>query len=246
MSERPNVVAEKLLAWFGLIAPLLRLTLILVLGFLQPGYSHARDYISELSAEGAPYAALMNVLGLVTVGILLLGFSIALWRALRPGVSIAGGSVMLAAAGVAFVAVGVFPCDPGCAVEAPSITMQRHILAGFLAMSAQTLAPVAIGAGLLMGKRHLRLGWTSLGLGVIAIAALAILFSQDASFPYPGALQKTFQVATDIWVFIAAWVVLGIHSDRPADDVTVEKGSGQAKLPQPYDKESISILNDCH
>ena len=75
----------RLLAWFGLIAPVVRLTLILVLGLLQPGYSQSRDYISELGAVGAPYAWLMNSVGTMFVGILIVGFSFALWRALQPG-----------------------------------------------------------------------------------------------------------------------------------------------------------------
>lgn len=204
----------KLLAWFGLLAPVIRLTLILALGFLQPGYSQVRDYISELSAVGAPYAWLMSGLGITLVGILLAGFSFALWRALRPGFAPAIGSVLLAAAGIAFVGVGVFPCDPGCALEAPSITMQRHIMAGALAMSAQTLAPVAIGVGLLFDRRFLKFGWVSLGLGAMAVAALVTLFSQGPNYPYAGALQKTFQVATDIWVFIAARGVLAIQKSR--------------------------------
>ena len=197
------------LAWFGLIAPVVRLSLVVVLGLMQPDYSQARDYISELGAVGAPYAWLMNILGTVLVGILLAGFCYALWRTLRPGFLVATGSLLLGIAGVAFIAVGVFPCDPGCGIEEPSVAMQRHIQAGAVAMFAQTLAPLSIGAALAFGQRHTRLGWTSIGLGGVAIAALLTLFGQEPSFPFSGALQKTFQFATDTWVFVSA---LDVHS----------------------------------
>ena len=68
------------LAWCGIFAPPLRLGLILLLGSLDPEYSHMRDYISELGARGAPSAVLMNVIGTVLVGVLLGVFSLALYR----------------------------------------------------------------------------------------------------------------------------------------------------------------------
>lgn len=202
----------KLLAAFGLIAPVIRLTSILVVGWLNPDYSQSRDYISELGAVGAPNAWLMNSFGIILVGIMLSGFSIVLWRVLRPGLLVAIGSVLLAAAGIAYVGVGIFPCDPGCAAEDPTITMQRHIQAGTFAMIAQTLAPIVLGGGLVLGHRHLKLGWASLGLGAVALVALSSLFLQDPSFPYPGALQKTFQVATDAWVFVSACLIRSLQN----------------------------------
>ena len=153
----------------------------------------------------------MNSVGTIFVGTLIVGFSFALWRALRPGFLMSIGSLLLAIAGVAFIGVGAFPCDPGCGMEEPSSTMQRHIQAGTLAMFTQTLAPLSIGAGLAFGTRYARFGWISLGLGGVAIAALWILFTKEPPSTFPGALQKTFQSATDAWVFLSALVVLRIR-----------------------------------
>ena len=206
-----------LLAWLGLIAPVIRLSLILVLGTLQPGYSHARDYISELGAMGAPYAWLMNSLGIVVVGICLAGFSFAIWRVLQRDLLVTIGSLMLAIAGLAFIGVGIFPCDPGCEMENPSVTMLRHIQFGTVAMFAQTLAPLLIGAGCAFGARHAKFGWISLALGGAAIASLVMLFAQEPGYALSGALQKSFQIAADVWVFFAALLVLDLLKiGRPA------------------------------
>jgi len=51
----------RLVAWSGILAPLLRLGLILLLGALHPDYSQARDFISELGAPDAPFPAVMNL-----------------------------------------------------------------------------------------------------------------------------------------------------------------------------------------
>jgi hypothetical protein len=75
----------RLLAWAGILAPLLRLGLILLLGALHPDYSQARDFISELGAPDAPHRAVMNLLGIALVGLLLVVFSVPLWRLQPPG-----------------------------------------------------------------------------------------------------------------------------------------------------------------
>ena len=80
-------------------------------------------------------------------------------------------------------------------------------------MFTQTLAPVAVGLGLVCAGRLKGLAWISLALGSIAITALLTLFSQDPSFEFSGALQESFQIAADIWVFIAHIAVLGMHRD---------------------------------
>lgn len=202
----------RILAWFGIVAPVVRLSLIAVLGYLQPGYSQSRDFISELGAADAPYAWVMNSVGIAVVGLLLFGFGYALWRALKPGKLISLGAVTLSVAGLSFVAVGIFPCDAGCSMEAPSQTMRLHLLAGTSAMFMESFAPLLIGAGLLIAKKYLKYALISLFFGSVAITALGVLFSQNSSFAYPGTLQKTFQTSTDVWVFLSAMVVLRLHT----------------------------------
>lgn len=85
----------KLLVWSGVAGPAIRLSLIVLLGYLTPGYSQLRDAISELGARGAPYAGLMNFVGISLVGLLLVLFSPALYRAYR-GRLAAAGAIFLA------------------------------------------------------------------------------------------------------------------------------------------------------
>ena len=75
-------------------------------------------------------------------------------------------------------------------------------------MFAQTLAPLTIGAAFAFGARNAKFGWISLGLGGAAIAALLTLFAHGPGYAFYGALQKTFQLAADVWVLISALVVL--------------------------------------
>jgi hypothetical membrane protein len=184
--------------------------LILLLGFLDPEYSHLRDYISELGARDAPLSVLMNFIGTVLVGVLLCVFSLALYRGSEPGSLATAGAALLASSGLAFIVVGLFPCDPGCSMAAPSATMRVHVVAGTLAMSAQTLAPIALGLRIVSGTGDRRHAAMSLVCGAVAIMALIVLLlGQGESLAFPGLVQKTYQIAADAWVLLSAIHLLG-------------------------------------
>ena len=197
----------RVLAWCGIAAPVIRLSLILWLGSLQPDYSQTRDFISELGARGAPYAAMMNYAGTVLVGVLLALFAIALYRTHRPSLLAAGGAGLLALSGFAFVVVGLFPCDPGCSLADPSSTMRIHLLAGTVATALQALAVLFFGMRVFSRHADRLHAALSLALGLVALGALVILHATAFQITSPGLVQKTFQVSTDAWVFLSAvWI----------------------------------------
>lgn len=203
------VAVMRTLAWAGILAPLLRLGLIGVLGALHPGYSQSRDFISELGAPDAPYADLMNFAGIAAVGAFLVLFTLPLRRSQPPGPLRTLGTLLLAISGIAFMAVGLLPCDqPGCAIELPSRSMQAHVLAGLIAMTTQSLAVLAFGLRLVAGSGIRWYAAASLVLGSIAVLALATLFGSGLRIPMPGLAQKTMQVSADLWVLLSAVLVL--------------------------------------
>ena len=196
------------MAWCGVLAPTLRFGFILVLGALHPGYSQARDFISELGARQAPFALPMNVFGTALVGILLAGFSVALYDACKPGLLARTSAWLLAISGLAFVAVGVFPCDPGCFMESPSANMRLHLLSALVATASQASAPLVLGWHLFTKSGPRSLAQLSLTLGCVASAALAVFFARGAELPFPGLVQKVYQFAADLWVLMLAIHIL--------------------------------------
>ena len=65
------------LAACGIVAPVADILITVGLGTLDPGYSHLRQYISELGEVGRPYAASFNTWS-VAYGLLFAGFAIGL------------------------------------------------------------------------------------------------------------------------------------------------------------------------
>jgi hypothetical membrane protein len=201
---------ERILIFSGVLAPLLRLSLMLLLGFLHPGYSQGRDFISVLGARGAPYADLMNYVGIVSVGLLLGLFSIALFRAHRQSVLGALSALLLCVSALAFVAVGIFPCDPGCSLANPSPTMKVHVVAGMVAMTGQSLAVLCFGLRVTRGGCRGQAA-VSLGLGLLGLACLVLLslvLAGSLRTTQPALPQKVLQVTGDLWVLLMASTML--------------------------------------
>jgi hypothetical membrane protein len=198
----------RIMAWCGVVAPILRFGFIIGLGALHPGYSQARDFISELGARQASFALLMNVGGTALVGILLAGFSVALYDAYKPGFFARASAWLLAISGLAFVAVGVFACDPGCSMESPSASMRLHLLSALVATASQALAPLALGWHLFANTGQRTLVQLSLALGCVASAALVVSFAGGTELPFPGFVQKVYQFSADLWVLMIAIHIL--------------------------------------
>src|SRR5262249_14096753 len=120
-------VMMRWLAACGIVVPILDVLITAWLGALDPGYSHVRQYISELGEAGRPYAAVLTIWCLMW-GILFAGFAIALGRGLggRKGSWLGPGALLIM--GASSIVVGVFPCDPGG--TARTVSGQVHLFVG--------------------------------------------------------------------------------------------------------------------
>ncbi|UCC54212.1 MAG: DUF998 domain-containing protein, partial [Anaerolineaceae bacterium] len=107
VDSQPNRMVRYLAA-AGIIGPLLYTGTWLVLGFLDPAYSHVRDPISNLSAIGAPYAPIMT-LAIIVFAILTVAFAIGLQLGLPPGFWAGPAALVIAAIG--YVGIALAPLD---------------------------------------------------------------------------------------------------------------------------------------
>lgn len=202
----------------GIAAAIMRTGPLLVVGAMTPGYSHLVNFNSELSARDAAYHDVMTLV-LYLVGTLLFLFAIGLARWTRPSSIGRWGSIVLAVTGVAFVFIGVFPCDPGCSLQDPSPTMKAHLLAGFGGMTLQAIA-IAIFAfyGRKTGEDP-RIGNVSKILGSIVVLAMAWLYAAYFGLahllPNPVIAQKIFTVAADLWLACCAILMMRTQVDQP-------------------------------
>jgi len=125
-----NMNFKKFSAWCGIIAPILLFLAVIILGFLNPGYSHIIEGLSGLGAVGEPNAIIMNFVGFFIIGILIIIFSLGLHKGINQGEESRTGMILLILCGIFWMFVGFFPIG-----IAESLSSRMHglvALASFL------------------------------------------------------------------------------------------------------------------
>ena len=193
----------RIVAWCGIAAPVIRVLSIVVFGYLDPIYVQARDFISELGADGAPHAAWMNATIFIN-GALVAVFGGGLAWIVWPRILFAIGAGTLAASGLMFFGVAANECDAGCIMTAMSDTMRAHLMYATIGMFLQVNAVLIVGVGAVLATDWRRYGYVSLALGALAGIAMFALFTGQGGADYSGALQKLYQSSVDLWMFALA------------------------------------------
>src|SRR5215510_15935279 len=98
----------------GIAAPVLWVVALVYVGSLRPEYSHYRQYVSELAARGTPTQHLMQVVGFILPGLMVVAFGVLVGLSARTKLAGAGAALIIVG-GVARIVAGVFPLDACCA-----------------------------------------------------------------------------------------------------------------------------------
>lgn len=124
--------ATRLLLLGGAFGPILFTLVILICSGLRVDYNHVHQFISELGATGTPCSPLMNYVGFLSTGILMLAFGVAMFSYSKKSISSRIGAGLLVIFGFGIFLSGLFSCDQGC----PDLGSQESNI-------HQAIAPVA-------------------------------------------------------------------------------------------------------
>jgi len=196
-------MVKLLLRWSGVVASVLFVFMIAVIGRLTPGYDSRSQFISELAAVDAPYAAFMNFLGIIPFGLGLILFAIGfLNRTHFNHLTIVGAS-LLGLAGLGFVAAGVFQCDAGCPFEG-SQSQFIHNWTAYSAFILELLAAVWIGVSAIWSAKRI----APLVFGLAGAAGMGWSFylmgGAGVDHPLIGLFQRGFVLSLCLWLFVLA------------------------------------------
>lgn len=193
--SKPNRM-ERYLAASGIVGPLIYTVTWLVLGFLDPTYSHIRDPISNLSASGVPYAPVMTSI-IILFALLIVAFAFGLQRSLPAGFW--GGPAALVIAGIGYMGIALFPLD----LANPADPNVPHTISASITVFALMFAPV-----LLLPRLRRDTGWRNLRGYSIATTVLALAFAVLASLPafasLQGLMQRLVLTVVVVWMFVIA------------------------------------------
>jgi len=193
---------QKGLVICGIIGPILLTIFLIILGFLQPGYNHITQYISELGAVNAPYANIINT-ALFIIGILIVFFSFSLYLELNDKKikSIILGSFLVFISGLSFLLIAFFPCDPDC-INFSTV----GIIHGYLANTAQfplIIAPYFFISNFKREKKWHSIYYYSIVTIILGIISFAV-YKSYVFEEYIGLLQRISFGIPLLWVEIIA------------------------------------------
>ncbi len=189
-----HLTTAVLLILFGIAAPE-------IMGALTPGYNPRSDFLSELGASGAPYAAIMSYGVFLPVGVLWAVGTILVWRTLPPGALGAAAAVLLLGNSVSYIGAGFFPCDLGCP-GAGSFSQAMHNLTGAVGYFLSPPAFAMLGAHLLARGRPAFGGASILVAAVTALSFTMML--GDLKGDDAGLWQRITDYSLFVWMLIAA------------------------------------------
>jgi hypothetical membrane protein len=201
-----------LLAACGVAAPLVFTAAVIAASVNHPGYDQLKNPISELGATGAPAAGVMNFAGFLPYGLLMVAFALAVHRGMRADAGGWLGPSILALYGLAYMALSVAPCDPGCHAATPSQHHRMHLLLGDLIFLTAVLGPFALYSRMLKDP-----AWRSLAPATLILPGTAWLMLEASGVGVSGALrQRLWLILLFGWIVLMALRLLriGVTGDR--------------------------------
>lgn len=166
-----------------------------------PNYSHASQFISELGADGAPNARIINLAGFLPGGILLMAFAFFAWRSLPRSGATTFGLLGLALFALGYLVAAFFPCEADCRPAEPTLAQAIHNLFG---LAGYLFAPLSLFLLAWQARRWPNATHLSV-LGFIggALAFLGLLFLSP-DFKYVGVAQRVLEGSVLTWITVCA------------------------------------------
>ena len=172
---------------------------------MTPGYNQFTDTISDLSGQGSAAPQLMTA-GFFTYGVLIIGFSYALYLHLRHGFRAHVAWFMLTLYGVCMILAGVFKNSPSTnntPLNTEGILHDTVIITSCLAM--------LFGMWAFAGSVYKKPSWFGFTWFTIAASfmglVLSIIFLVQSHVPMAGLLQRFFYLVILIWIeIVSIWL----------------------------------------
>jgi hypothetical membrane protein len=200
-----KVYLSRILSFCGILAPPTMIFFILLAGHLTPSYNHIADTVSKLSDQESQNPELMTA-GFISYGVLIIGFSYALYMRLRHGIKAHVAWFTLTLYGIRMILAGIYQDSPGeknAPLNPEGIMHNSAIITSCISM--------LIGMWMFAGSVYKKPSWfgftwftiTASFLGLV----LSIVFAVQSQVPAAGLLQRLFYLILLIWIeTVSIWL----------------------------------------
>lgn len=200
----------------GILAPLLYFSMVIILGLLEPSYSHMTKMMSILGGVGGIRGLVFN-LGVSLVGVLSILFAIGLHKSINQGKGSKIGPILLSIGGIGLIGSGIFHCNLDCVnviVEKNPIG-SLHMLSAFIAGMCLSISPFFIFARLKHDLRWKKYRPITMIAPILANIPGIFLWATLATTRFPaieGLIQRLGIVFTLLWMGVMSIKMLKLSS----------------------------------
>ena len=193
----------------GLFAAPFYLALAVVLGALEPGFSHLTRPMSVLGGVPGVRGLVFNF-GVAATGVLVIAVGIGLWRKLPPKMSARVGVTLLVLGGLGLIGAAYFHCNEGCKniLAEPDLVGRLHIAFSLLGGMGTGLAPFFVWSAMRGDEGWRDLATPTLGMAIAAnLPGIAFWITIATGFrlsSIEGLIQRLGFGVVLIWIFFVA------------------------------------------
>lgn len=200
MIESQKAVLLKIFSIFGMLGPCVFFFVIILLGYLWPGYNSLVFVLSTLGAVYAPHAIIMNVFGFEFLSICMVLFSIALYISIKKHILTSIGVILLFSSGLIFFILSIIPCDPGCLHL--TLSAQLHRIISYIANFTLPMGIVVLTYPLKIDKKWGN-AWLYFYLELITFLTIALPIALiPGGLMLAGLFQRLGMGLILFWMFI--------------------------------------------
>lgn len=209
----------RLLLACGIVAPLLNITVLLILGAVRPEYDAWR--VPDSNLELGP-GGWMQITNYIVTGTLLLAFAYGARQSLPAGRAATRGPLLLAVYALTFVAIGPILPDPSLGYppgEPTDLTLHGaiHSVLGLIQFTSLSAACFVLSRG--AGPRDSR-GWYRYSVvngALVAVSYIAFALTAKLVDGGPaGLVERIGLVACGSWIVLLALRLLRRAAESPA------------------------------
>ena len=206
----PPLSQQKLLVACGFAAPIVFVVTFLIEGATRPGYDAWAEFVSVLSLGSDGW---MQVANFIASGWLLLGFSVAVYQAVRIGAGPKPAPIVFSTMGLGLVAAGAFPTD---AIDT-ALTLHGELHYVATAIVAGSMAAACLlewhdgrhDRGRMVSARRLM----AAGLASVSLFTISLVIPSAAD---PGLVERLAFVVGSVGVLLYARRVWPEFPARPS------------------------------
>jgi hypothetical protein len=188
----------------GAVGVIFYIAHVVIGGFLWDGYSHVRQTISELTANGAPNADFLRVLTNV-YGLLLVIFSIYMYVAMRKSMvhkAVIIGTIFFVVMQLSsFIGYSLFPLDLSAATS--SFQNLMHIIVTIIVVICTIASSYCLGIGFFKSDKHKKIGFFILLCAVIiTVSGILTPITMANNLGISGLTERINIFALQTWIFV--------------------------------------------